>query len=149
MSHYRTSMDLNASATSVFAALTTQAGIEGWWTRDCEVGFGIGATVTVRFGRTYKVMRIERAEPLRELLWRCVESYLYVPGVIDAEDEWKDHEIVFRLSDRGAATTTLDFEHIGLDPSVACYDVCTGGWNQFLASLQEYVETGTGRPYEV
>lgn len=147
MNHYQTTIQLSAPAATVYAALTTPAGIAGWWTRDCTVGTAAGETVTVRFGTTYKVLRIERLEPLREVGWRCIDSYLHVPGIIDAKDEWKDHELIFRLREHSATATTLAFDHIGLNPSVACYDICTGGWAQFLSSLQAYVQTGTGRPY--
>lgn len=147
MNHYRKQIEFDVPSQTVFAALTTQVGIEGWWTASCTVGEGTGASVSVRFGKTYKVMRIEKANPGREVHWRCVESYLFVPGVIDRKDEWKDHDITFRLSERVPGRTVLDFEHVGLDPTVECYEVCTGGWEQFLASLKEYAETGLGRPF--
>lgn len=148
MKHYRNHMELNAAANAVYAAITTREGIRGWWTQDCEVGDGVGASITVRFGRTFKVMVIKRADPGREVRWLCVDSYLFVPGVIDRKDEWKNHEIVFRLSEPTPGQTVLDFEHIGLEPSVTCYQVCTGGWDQFLASLKAYAETSQGQPFE-
>lgn len=148
MDHYRKTLELAAPAAAVFDALTTQRGIEGWWTRTCSVGTGPGATLRVDFGKTFKVMRIEKADPPREVRWRCTDSYLFVPGVIDRKDEWKDHEIVFRLTEPKPGVTTLDFQHIGLDPSVGCYDVCSVGWDQFLASLRAYVQTGKGTPFQ-
>jgi uncharacterized protein YndB with AHSA1/START domain len=148
MNHYRKRLELKVTAQTAFDALTTQSGIEGWWTRTCEVGAGLGAAVTVRFGKTYKVMRIERADPGREVRWRCVESYLSVPGVIDRAGEWQDHIIVFRLHEPSPGQSVLDFEHIGLDPTVQCYDVCSAGWEQFLASFKAYTETGRGHPFK-
>jgi hypothetical protein len=54
---------------------------------------------------------------------------------------------VFRLNGYTPADTVLRFEHLGLTPALGCYDLCEGGWNQFLVSLTSYAETGTGSPY--
>jgi hypothetical protein len=34
-------------------------------------------------------------------------------------------------------------------PALECYDLCRNGWNHFLASLQQLVETGRGTPWVV
>jgi hypothetical protein len=40
----------------------------------------------------------------------------------------------------------LEFRHQGLTPRLECYDHCARGWEYFLPSLRDHVETGTGRP---
>lgn len=30
-----------------------------------------------------------------------------------------------------------------------CYDLCSDGWQYFLGSLQQLIETGRGTPYEL
>jgi hypothetical protein len=55
-------------------------------------------------------------------------------------------KLVFRLTDAGPGKTALDFEHTGLVPSFECYKMCVTGWQHFLDSLQQLLETGRGMP---
>ena len=63
------------------------------------------------------------------------------------KDEWTGTEIAFRLMPTIDGKTRLDFEHVGLVPTLECYDRCSRGWNHFLASLRQYAETGSGMPW--
>ncbi|TJZ73147.1 SRPBCC family protein [Chitiniphilus eburneus] len=147
MSHYQQSLTLEASPAAVYAALTTPAGLRGWWTGDCDVATGVGGTSQFRFGPHYKHMRIEHLESEREVRWLCTVAHLDF-GHATRRDEWVGTQLVFRLAPDGAGGTRLAFEHIGLVPEFECYDLCSNGWRHFLASLQHYVKTGQGTPYE-
>jgi len=146
MSHFKASVLLSAPAADVYMALTTQRGVSAWWTTDCEVGTGIGDSVTVRFGDTFKVMRIESLRPWSEVAWRVVDAHLAVPG-LTRTSEWVGTTIRFSLSQESGTTTRLDLEHVGLTEAIECYGICTQGWHQFLASLKSCVETGVGAPF--
>jgi hypothetical protein len=38
--------------------------------------------------------------------------------------------------------------HVGLVPSVECYQACSGGWSSYLlGSLHDLITTGQGDPY--
>ena len=91
-------------------------------------------------------MRIESLQPGTEVQWVVVDSHLSVPG-LTRTDEWIGTTIVFRLTPQSASATRLELEHVGLTPEVACYELCSQGWRQFLASLKAYVETGEGMPF--
>lgn len=43
--------------------------------------------------------------------------------------------------------TELHFRHHGLTPELECIEMCTLGWNSYLASLRQYVESGQGSPF--
>jgi hypothetical protein len=43
--------------------------------------------------------------------------------------------------------TTVTFLHEGLNQNFECYTLCEAGWDQFLGSLQAYLETGEGTPF--
>lgn len=147
MTHYRHDVLIAAPASAIYDALTTPRGIHGWWTVTADVGTAVGERITVRFGQTFKVMRVEVLRPGNEVRWSVVDSHLHVPGVLTRTNEWIGTTIVFRLSQHSASTTRLELEHIGLIPEVECYDICSQGWVQFLGSLKQYVETGTGSPF--
>ena len=146
MNDFHFELMIAAPPADVFAALTTQAGLRNWWTRTCDVGGGVGARATFRFGKTYKIMEILVARPDSEIRWRCVDSQIHAPGLLQRTDEWKDTEIRFQLTPKPSGTL-LQLDHIGLTPQIECYDLCTQGWRQFLGSLRAYLETGQGSPY--
>lgn len=146
MSHYRKSLVVAGTPADVYAALVTPAGLRGWWTQDCDVATAVGGTIHFRFGNTHKHMRIERLLRDQEVRWACTGAHIAVERLTQ-NDEWVGTEILFRLTAVGETRTRVDFEHIGLVPAFECYDLCTDGWRYFLASLQQFVETGEGTPY--
>ncbi len=147
MDHYRQRIDIQADPATVYAALTTPAGLQGWWTRDCEVPTQVGGRIRLRFGRTHKELRIAGLEPERAVRWRCIQAHIAAPQ-LTRRDEWVGTEIGFRLAPLGSGGTRLDFEHLGLVPALECYGLCDQGWRHFLESLRRFAETGHGMPYE-
>ncbi|HEV7491877.1 MAG TPA: SRPBCC domain-containing protein, partial [Rhodanobacteraceae bacterium] len=113
MNHHQQNLIINATPAAVYAALTTPAGLSGWWTEDCDVPTEVGSTIHFRFGPHYKDMRIEHLEPSREVRWYCTRAHIAV-GNLTRSDEWVGTEIVFRLMPDGEGRTRVHFEHIGL-----------------------------------
>ena len=148
MSHYQTSLVLEANPAAVYAALTTPEGLRGWWTHDCDVATDVGSTIHFRFGNTHKDMRIERLEPGREVGWLCTGAHIAAAD-LKHKEEWVGTQIVFRLRPHGEGATRLDFEHRGLVPALECYRLCSNGWRHYLGSLQQFVDTGRGTPHEL
>ena len=147
MNDYKQTIVINADLSAVYAALTTPAGLRGWWTQDCDISTNVGDTITFRFGNTSKDMRIERLEPNREVGWLCTRAHI-AASQLTRKNEWVGTRMIFRLTPDGAGRTRLDFEHIGLNPDLQCYDLCSNGWQYFMKSLQQLVETGRGTPAE-
>lgn len=150
MTHYQKSLVVEADSAMVFAALTTQTGLRGWWTQECDAQTHVGGTIHFRFGPNTKTMHIEKldypGEQQRgEVRWTCIESQIFINS--GCCNEWIGTELVFRLTPQGKYTR-VDFEHIGLVPELECYSVCNEGWRHFLGSLQQFAKTGRGSPYE-
>ncbi len=148
MSHYQQTLIINATPAAVYAALTTPAGLRGWWTDDCDVPTEVGSTIHFRFGPNYKDMRIEQLDPSREVRWHCTRAHIAV-GDLARRDEWVGTDIEFHLTPEGDGRTRVHFEHIGLVPELSCYELCNGGWQYFMSSLQQFVETARGTPYTI
>jgi uncharacterized protein YndB with AHSA1/START domain len=146
MSNFQQSLLLEATPAAVYAALTTPAGLRGWWTQDCYVATEIGGTLRFRFGPNHKDMRIEQLAPEREVRWLCTGAHI---ARLSRKEEWVGTRLVFHITPAGEGRTQLDFEHVGLVSAFECYDLCSNGWHYFLDSLQQFVETGRGTPYEV
>lgn len=145
--HFRKDLTIDAPAAAVYAAITTAEGLRGWWTGDCDVDTHEGGKLTFRFSETHKEMRIDRLAPNAEVRWTCTGAHIAVPG-LERRDEWIGTEIAFRLTPDGDRRTRLAVEHVGLVPTLDCWDLCDRGWRDFLGSLQSYVETGRGTPYD-
>lgn len=148
MNHFQHSLNIAASPAAVYAALTTTEGLRDWWTQDCDGSPTVGGTIHFRFTSCWKDMRVELAEPGREVRWLCTGAHIEAES-ITRPDEWVGTRMVFRMSDEGKGQTRLHFEHIGLEPSLECYGMCSQGWQHFLGSLQQYLETGEGTPFQL
>jgi uncharacterized protein YndB with AHSA1/START domain len=150
MNHYKKDVRIAAPTSAVYRAITTSEGLQGWWTATCDVGIGVGARSTFRFGQTHNVMRIVSLEPDAEVRWQCIEQHHHAPDQLTRTDEWAGTSVVFQLVAESPSSTLLHFEHIGLIPELECYGICYGGWNHFLGtSLKGFVETGVGAPYNI
>lgn len=145
MENYNQTIQLNVSKDRVFNALTNE--IPSWWTTLFE-GFSNKKNdkFTVRFGdHIYKIMRVEELQENAKIVWYVEDSLIAVPGLKN-QKEWIGTTIVWNIIARDNGTV-LQLEHIGLHPKIECYDVCIGGWKQFLKSLETYIETGKGQPF--
>jgi uncharacterized protein YndB with AHSA1/START domain len=145
MSHFQQSLVINTNPAAAYAALTTLDGLRGWWSQDCDGTPQVGGTLHFRFDCASKDVRIEQLKPQREVRWLCTRAHIDVDG-LTRKDEWVGTELVFRLAPE-AGGTRLDFEHVGLTPTLECYELCNKGWRYFLDSLHMFLETGRGTPH--
>ena len=65
---------------------------------------------------------------------------------LEQKDEWLGTNIIWHLTEQKHGTN-VSLIHNGLVPSLTCYRVCQSGWQQYLSSLQSYLESGQGNPY--
>lgn len=146
MADFQFNVRIGKPPSEVYAALTTKAGIQGWWTPDCEVPSGVGDLLKVRFGEMFHTYEIESLVPNEVVQWHCTEHFHNLPGLTKF-DEWVGTRLHFRLAPAGEGTV-LNFDHEGLSPELDCYAHCSERWPFFLGvSLKGHVENGIGHPY--
>jgi uncharacterized protein YndB with AHSA1/START domain len=127
---------IQAPPTAVFRALTTQAGLAGWWTRPDAEGAKLGARLWFKFkmgGPTMEVIDLKRAKCVR---WRCVKG----------PEEWLNTELTFDLTRAGKETVVL-FGHRGWREECEFMAHCSCKWATFLLSLKSLLEKGRGAPF--
>jgi uncharacterized protein YndB with AHSA1/START domain len=146
MTHYRRSLVIAARPAAVYEALTTGPGLRGWWNTGCDGAFRSGGGIDLHFGPNHKRLRVEAMQPFSEVQWLCTHSHMLV-GAEFAHEEWTGTRMIFRLSRLDGGRTQLDFEHLGLTPALACFELCNEGWDYYLASLGAYAKTGQGTPF--
>lgn len=137
--HYKYELQLSAEPEAVFKALTTSKGIAGWWAKSNRLWKeNADEFLYVDFGKIQKQMRVEKTTPLFGLTWNVLECTLH---------EWPGTQITFNITPTSDGGSLLKLEHIGLNPQLECFESCSSGWEYFMVSLKQYVETGRGTPH--
>jgi hypothetical protein len=105
---------------------------ESWWTPLVERS---GSQLRLRFdGVDEEIeLRVDSAAAASSLQWICVRH--------SGAPAWDGSVITFELLDRGESSE-LAFRHEGVAGGMV-----EPGWERFLGSLADYVETGVGRPF--
>jgi uncharacterized protein YndB with AHSA1/START domain len=120
-----------APSEAVFDAVTTLAGLRGWWTALVSGSSG-RAPGELRFEFAgldeHILMRVDEARPAL-VRWTCLE-HTSLP-------EWNGTQVTFSIEELGTEHSAVTLRHIGVAPD----------WDHFFASLVSYVEQGTGAPF--
>ena len=128
---------IEAPSERVYAALTTQEGLSGWWTPETIAKPEVGSLSRFAFGPDYfKEMQVEELKPYSSVKWLCRKAY----------KDWIGTRLIFELQphDRG---TVLSFHHDGWKEYTPEFASCSYDWALFFRSLKFLSETGTGFPY--
>ena len=131
---YRKTIEIQGPPEALFEALTTTTGLSAWWA--AATGSALtGGGITFFFPDPL-VMHVDRADAAA-VEWTVV-SYDVLP-------EWPGTRPTFaiRPTDGGSE---VQFCHHGLTADLECREMCSRGWDHFLDSLRQYVETGKGAP---
>ena len=144
MNDYQKSFTVTKPANRVYTAITED--ISKWWSNDLTgAAMRVGDQFKIAFGGTRKTFEIEKATTNEQVIWKCVKAYIDMP-LLKNKAEWLGTRLIWTLNADGEKTT-LTFLHEGLNTSFECYAVCEAGWDQFLASLEAYLNTGKGKPF--
>ncbi len=125
------------SAEDIYSALTTDAGLAGWWTTDTSGAGEVGSLIRFRFdggGPDFEVAELQAGRLVR---WKHSG---------EMPDAWIDTEVIFLLQREGQQTF-VRFTHANWKAPSDFMAHCSTKWAVFLLSLKEYIETGTGRPF--
>lgn len=130
-------LSFNAPADAVFAVLTTPSDLARWWTNVSGSGLA-GGELTFVFGNDPLVMRVDEAKRPSVVRW--------TPLAFAPLPDWVGTTISFNVSPNETGGSRLHFRHRGLTPQLECFNECSKGWGQCLASLVDYVDAGEGNP---
>lgn len=141
--HFTTSFTVDNTPDEAFEAISN---VRGWWSEEVE-----GDTTKLGDTFTFEVPGVHRTTqtlteviPGKKIVWHITESWI---GFVEDKTEWKDTDIVFDIAEKGDETEVC-FTHVGLVPTVECYDACSGGWSAYMTgSLRDFITTGKGDPY--
>jgi hypothetical protein len=138
---YDYEMQVHAPRAQVMTALTDDAVICRWWT---------AATRSERHGNEVRLFMggdapfvaftVEQLPGTGEVTWTVTDCAVMA--------DWNGTKPSFSVQQRDDGICSIEFRHIGLSPALECFDQCRAGWNHFMPSLHQFLETGEGRPNE-
>lgn len=135
---YQKTIHVKASPGKLFDALTSVAGLAGWWVPVSGSGDSGGELRFIMNSPEPLVIRVDEATRPTTVRWTVTECG-FLP-------DWVGTRPVFTITPVDDNASELRFRHFGLTPELDCIEMCTSGWNHYLASLRDYVEVGRGTP---
>ncbi|MDQ1858038.1 SRPBCC domain-containing protein [Chryseobacterium sp. WLY505] len=143
--NYMCVIEISTTADKIYHALTHE--IPLWWTELFEGSSSeVGNLFTIRFGDSiYKTMRVKELTANAKVVWSVEDSLIALPDLKN-QTEWIGTTIVWEIEEK-KGISRIKLTHIGLNRAVECYEICSNGWLQFIASLKKFLETGEGTPY--
>ena len=133
---YQLRLTLSAPADVVFDALTTIDGLGAWWVPVTGDGLA-GGELRFSFGPSSQaVMRVDVADRGVGVRWTNLACVV---------EDWVGTTLRFDIEETPEGTE-LAFRHAGLTPRLECFADCKSGWDRYIPSLRDYVETGVGNP---
>jgi uncharacterized protein YndB with AHSA1/START domain len=150
---------IGAPAAVLYTALTSQQGLSAWWTPGTEATPVVNSIARFPFGSGYfKRMKIVSLQPDNFVQWECIEgAEEWIGTIISFKLQAGDKETLLKLhpelSDQISQLknsnhgTVLVFHHDNWRKQTAMFAECNYTWGQFLRSLKDLCEKGTGRPW--
>jgi uncharacterized protein YndB with AHSA1/START domain len=135
---YRKTVRVQASPGALFDALTSVSGLAAWWAPVTGSGAAGGELRFLMIPSEPLVIHVDEAARPSSVRWTVIECG-FLP-------DWAGTSPVFAIAPAGDGASELRFRHHGLTLELDCIEMCTRGWNHYLASLRAYVEEGRGSP---
>lgn len=135
---YQKTIRVRASPGALFDALTSVSGLAAWWTRVTGSGDAGSELRFFMYSADPLVIHVDQATRPTSVQWTVTDCSF--------QPDWVGTRPTFTIAPVGDASE-LQFRHRGLTPELDCIEMCTRGWDHFIPSLRDYVETGQGSPH--
>lgn len=139
MSSIKEKVIIRASTEKVFGALSSTAGYQGWWSKDCQIAETPGGESKLKFNKEGTIVsmrfRVDEVVPNRSVRWTCIGHDM---------ESWIGTTLAWTLTPDGNATE-VSFEHAGWKGEAP--EPVVQGWRHFVGSLRSYLEAGQGQPW--
>ena len=122
---------------SVFAAVSSPAGLDAWWTKRSAGKPVEGAEYDLHFGDGYD---------WRARVTKCTPDEHFELELTEADDDWKGTRIGFQLEERDTGTW-VRFHHVGWPADNEHYRGSCYCWAMYLRVLRRHLEHGESVPY--
>ena len=131
---YTYEMRVQVPVAQAIAAVSDGALICRWWTAAQRFEFAGGEMRLIRDDVAWVCFTIEHANAT-EVVWTITECVI---------EDWIGTRPTFTARSNDDGTTSVDFCHIGLRPTLECFDMCSAGWGQYMPSLRQFLDMDEG-----
>ncbi len=122
------------------SALTDDTAITQWWTSATRSErHGDDVRLFMGNGDTLVDFTVEHPVGTDDVAWNVTACVL---------SDWIGTKPTFSVRRNDEGSCDIEFRHVGLGPALECYDQCRAGWDHFMPSLNQFLETGEGRSNE-
>src|SRR5918996_2418451 len=130
---------VDADAGTVYKALATSAGVNGWWSNHTEGPDGVGSTMKVSFPDVPMTFDFEVSEEVanERVNWRCLAG----------PPEWIGTQISFDVQSGEDGNVSVLFTHDGWKTTEESFPFIAYSWAQILPRLKKLAERGEADPY--
>ena len=129
---------IRATPATVFAAVSSPAGLDAWWTLGASGEANVGAGFELFFGEEYD---------WRATVVRCVTDREFALRIDRASADWVGTEVSFRIEPSGDVSW-LRFAHTGWAGATEHYRISSFCWAMYLRVLRRWIEHSDAVPYE-
>ena len=137
-------LNIKASPETVYNAVSTHQGINGWWSKNCQVSETVGGDSILKFDKQGTIVRMdfrtEQLIPNEKVIWTCIKN---------GNPMWIGTKIITEIKST-AHGSEVQFSHAGFDEAHAGkegFEMTKSGWDHFVNSLVSYCENGEGQPW--
>ena len=123
--------------------------VRGGWSGEIEGRTDLlGAEWTYSYKMLHRTtQKITALVPGKKIVWHVTDSQI---NFVRDKSEWDGTDIVFEIAskrDQSGERTEIRFTHVGLVPTIECYDGCSGAWGFYVnESLRSFIAKGKGQP---
>lgn len=131
---------IQGSPGQVYAAITEEDGLKGWWTRFARAKSELAHVNEFGFnaGQFVFRMRVEELDEDKHVKWTCLGGH----------PEWENTTVEFDIEPNpNGDGVLLHFAHRGWRREDGVLPHCSYDWAQYLRSLRMLIEKGKGTPH--
>lgn len=128
-----------APPSRVFAAISTPAGLDQWWTLGCQGTASIGEAFVLDFGPGYQ---------WKGKVVRCVRDEAFELELVEAMPDWTGTRVGFDLAPSESGGTQVWFGHRGWADAGDHFRTSVFCWAMYLRIMKLGLEQGLRVPYE-
>lgn len=126
-SDFTTSFKVNRSPSEVFEVLSN---VRDWWTGIIDGSSDhLGAEFTYRSEPHHRSShKVTEYVPDKRIVWHTTDSSI---NFVKNRSEWTGTDVILEIEPDGEGSE-VRFTHVGLNPSVECFEACSQGWEAYV-----------------
>ena len=131
-------VNVKATPDTIYKAVSTEQGLQGFWTSDSKAEPRVGSIATFGFGGPTQRMRIDELVPGKRVKWTALADF----------PNWDRTTVSWEISPAENGETGVLFRHADWPASVTQDDLgsINYSWGLIVERLKNYAETGKPNP---